>query len=205
MRQERKDKLIKVKEAVIVEGKYDKIKLSSVIDGLIIETNGFRIFKDKEKQNLIRRLADTRGILVLTDSDSAGFVIRNFLKGVVPNNKIKHAYIPDVYGKERRKEKPSKEGKLGVEGIDQNIILEAIRRAGIKCGVSDKVGERREITKIDLFETGLSGNDDSAEKRKILLKHLSLPEHMTTNALLQVLNCIMDYEEYMNTIKELGI
>lgn len=197
--------MIKVKEAVIVEGKYDKIKLSSLIDGLILETGGFRIFSNKEKLALIRRLAETRGILVLTDSDSAGFLIRNHLNGAIPKEQIKHAYIPDIYGKERRKEKPSKEGKLGVEGISQEILLQAIRRAGATCEMED-AGARepaREITKLDLYEAGLSGREDSAQKRAAFLKRMRLPEHLSVNALVKVLNCLTNFEEFQKTVKKL--
>ncbi len=145
---------LKVKEAVIVEGKYDKIKLSSLIDGVIIETNGFQIFKDPEQMAMIRRLAETRGILVLTDSDGAGFVIRNYLSSSIPAEQIKHAYVPDMFGKEKRKEKPSKEGKLGVEGVPAQVILEALQRAGATCGQELVACPKRMITKTDLFEAG---------------------------------------------------
>lgn len=194
--------MIKVKEAVIVEGKYDKIKLSSIIDGLIIETGGFRIFKDREQMQLIRKLADTRGILVLTDSDSAGFLIRNYLTGSIPAEKIKHAYIPDIFGKEKRKEKPSGEGKLGVEGVPVQTILEALKRAGVTC---ESVGEPdgRKITKTDLYLAGLSGGDNSAEKRRLLLQELNLPEHLTVNSLVGVLNSIMGYENFQNLLDKL--
>lgn len=194
--------MIKVKEAVIVEGKYDKIKLSSIIDGLIIETGGFRIFKDREQMQLIRRLADTRGILVLTDSDSAGFLIRNYLTGSIPAEKIKHAYIPDIFGKEKRKEKPSGEGKLGVEGVPVQTILEALKRAGVTC---ESAGEPdgRKITKTDLYLAGLSGGDNSAEKRRLLLQELNLPEHLTVNSLVGVLNSIMGYENFQNLLDKL--
>ena len=157
--------MIKIKEAVIVEGKYDKIKLSSLIDGLIIETGGFQIFSDREKIELLRRLADTRGLLILTDSDSAGFLIRNHIQSCIPKEKIRHAYIPDLYGKEKRKLHPSKEGKLGVEGIDPEILLESIRRSGAsaieEAGSSE---EKRKITKLDLYEDGFSGGADSSKK-----------------------------------------
>lgn len=194
--------MIKVKEAVIVEGKYDKIKLSSIIDGLIIETGGFRIFKDREQMQLIRKLADTRGILVLTDSDSAGFLIRNYLTGSIPAEKIKHAYIPDIFGKEKRKEKPSGEGKLGVEGVPVQTILEALKRAGVTC---ESAGEPdgRKITKTDLYLAGLSGGDNSAEKRRLLLQELNLPEHLTVNSLVGVLNSIMGYENFQNLLDKL--
>ena len=188
--------LIKIKEAVIVEGKYDKIRLSNFIDGLIITTDGFGIFKDKEKQRLIKHLADTRGILILTDSDGAGFVIRNFLKGAVSSDKIKHAYIPDISGKEKRKDKPSKEGKLGVEGISDEIIMNAISRSGAECELcEEKERTDSEITKADLFELGLTGCPNAAENRDRLKKRLSLPENMTSNSMLDVLNFIMTKQE----------
>lgn len=188
--------MIKIKEAVIVEGKYDKIRLSNFIDGLIITTDGFGIFKNREKQQLIKRLADTRGILILTDSDGAGFVIRNFLKGAVSPDKIKHAYIPDILGKEKRKDKPSKEGKLGVEGISDEIIMNAIARSGAGCELNKgNVRTQSEITKADLFELGLTGCENAAENRDRLKKKLSLPENMTSNSMLAVLNCIMTKQE----------
>ncbi len=189
--------MIQVREAVIVEGKYDKIKLSNIIDGLIITTEGFGIFKDKEKQSLIRRLADTRGILILTDSDGAGFVIRNFLKGCVPKEKIKHAYIPDIFGKEKRKDKPSKEGKLGVEGVSEEIIAKAIASSGAECSISEGyVKQRSDITKADLFVYGLSGGEKSSERRDSLKKILGLPSKMSPNLLLDTLNTLMTKEEF---------
>ena len=198
--------MIKVKEAVIVEGKYDKIKLSSIIDALIIETHGFRIFKDKQQMALIRRMAESRGLLILTDSDSAGFLIRHHLMSSIPAKYIKHAYIPDVLGKERRKEKSSKEGKLGVEGVSKQQILEALERAGVLCE-PEQQGEPlepvRQIEKSDLFRDGLTGGENSAQNRKILLRHLELPEHLATNGLLKVLNSVMSYEEYCNLIEKL--
>lgn len=194
--------MIQVKEAVIVEGKYDKIKLSSIIDGLIIETRGFQIFRDKEQMTLIRRLADTRGILVLTDSDSAGFIIRNYLTGSIPAEKIKHAYIPDILGKESRKEKPSKEGKLGVEGVPVRAIVEALQRAGVTCSGEDAPAGRQ-ITKTDLYVAGLSGGENSAEKRAVLLKELSLPEHLAPNAMVPVLNSIMSFKDFQILIDKL--
>lgn len=196
--------MIKVKEAIIVEGKYDKIKLSSIIDGLIITTNGFGIFNDKERQYLIRELAKKRGIIVLTDSDSAGFVIRNFLKGSVPKEQIKHAYIPDIFGKEKRKDKRSKEGKLGVEGVSKELILEALRKCGASCEDSDsEFIEREEITKADFFIYGLTGVSNSSERRELLKKRLNLPENMTTNSILGVLNCLMTRDEFINLMEEL--
>ena len=194
---------LKIREAVVVEGKYDKIKLSSLIDGIIIVTNGFQIFHNKKQMELLRRLADTRGLLVLTDSDGAGFQIRHYLTGSIDPAKIKHAYIPDILGKERRKEKPSSEGKLGVEGIPIQILKEAILRAGISCGESNiPQGSSRPITKLDLFETGLTGREDSAIRRRTFLKSLGLPEHLSANAMLPVLNSMMEYGEFLQKIKK---
>ena len=194
--------MIKVREAVIVEGKYDKMRLSTLIDGLILETGGFRIFKDKEKMALIRTLADTRGLLILTDSDSAGFLIRNYLAGCVAPEKIRHAFIPDILGKEKRKEQPSKEGKLGVEGMSFRILTEALRRAGIGAEESDRLPGRK-ITKADLYAAGLSGGENSAQKRRAFLKSLSLPEYLSANAIPEVLSGIMSYEDFLKAASEL--
>ena len=194
--------MIKIDRVVIVEGRYDKIKLSSIIDGVIIETDGFGIFNNKEKQRLIRRLAETKGLLILTDSDSAGFKIRSFIRGIVPAEQIKHAYIPDIFGKEKRKTEASKEGKLGVEGVKVQVIIDALEKAGVLCEESEKT-ERREITKLDLYEDGLSGKPDSDALRKKLLKHLDLPERLTSNALVQILNTFLTFEEYKAAIEEI--
>ncbi len=195
--------MIKLDRPIIVEGKYDIIKLSNIIDGLIIKTDGFGIFRDKEKQRLLRRLADEKGIIVLTDSDSAGFLIRNFIKSAVPEDKITHVYIPDIYGKEKRKTEKSKEGKLGVEGIEETILLEALKKAGVFCNESENK-ERRLITNIDLYEWGLSGRDNSREKRTALLKKLDLPERMSTSSIVKILNTFVTYEEFIKTVKELS-
>lgn len=196
--------MIKLKEAVIVEGRYDKIKLSSIIDAPIIETNGFRIFKDKEKQSLIRKIAKERGILIFTDSDSAGFVIRNFLKGAVDPKCIKNAYIPEIKGKEKRKPEPSKEGILGVEGISESIILQAIRKSGAtienECITRKAAGD---ITKQDLYAMGLSGSENSAELRKRLLHKLDMPAYITSNAMLTMLNCLYTKAEFTEIVSEL--
>ena len=194
--------MIKIDRVVIVEGRYDKIKLSSVIDGIIIETEGFGIFNNKEKQKLIRKLAETKGLLILTDSDSAGFKIRSFIRGIVPAEQTKHAYIPDIFGKEKRKTEPSKEGKLGVEGVKAQVIIDALEKAGVLCEETEKT-ERREITKLDLYEDGLSGKPDSDALRKKLLKHLDLPERLTSNALVQILNTFLTFEEYKKAIEEI--
>lgn len=187
--------MISVKEAVIVEGRYDKVKLSEVIDTPVIETGGFRIFKDKEKQNLIRKIAEERGILILTDSDSAGFVIRNFLKGFVPESRIKHAYIPQLRGREKRKSEDSKEGLLGVEGVSAELIAAAIRKSG--ATITGESSERKPvgITKGDLYELGLTGRENSAILREKLLKRLELPSYLSTNAMLSALNCLYSLEE----------
>ena len=197
--------MIKLDRPVIVEGKYDIIKLNNIIDGLIIKTDGFGIFNDKEKQTLLRRLAAEKGIIVLTDSDSAGFLIRNFIKKTIPADRITHVYIPDIFGKEKRKTEASKEGKLGVEGINEEVILEAFRKAGV--GAEKKTGDSlaREITNIDLYEFGLSGRPDSKAKRKLLLKSLSLPERMSSSSMVKVLNCFVTYEEFTEKVKELDL
>lgn len=194
--------MIKINQAVIVEGRYDRKKVENILDTLIIETDGFAIFKNKEKQALIRRLADTRGIVVLTDSDTAGFKIRSFLGSIVPPDKVVHAYVPDILGKERRKDKPSKENKLGVEGMTSEIILQALDRAGVTCTQSETT-ERKPVTKIDLYEDGITGNKNSKAKKALLLKKLDLPERLSTNSLLKLINTFMTYEEYKQVINEI--
>ena len=189
---------------VIVEGKYDVIKLSNMIDGLVIKTDGFGIFKDKEKQQLIRRLAKENGIIVLTDSDSAGFMIRNFISSVVQKEKIINVYIPDIYGKEKRKAEAGKEGKLGVEGMSEAVLEEAFRKAGVLFGKSEDA-QRRLITNIDLYEWGFSGRPDSKAKRKLLLKKLALPERLSTSSLVKILNTFVSYEEFTETAKEINL
>ena len=194
--------MIKVKQAVIVEGKYDKIKLSSVIDGLIITTDGFSIFKDKEKMGLIRKLAENQGIIILTDSDSAGFKIRNHIRGCTQKGKITNIYIPDIFGKEKRKTAPSKEGKLGVEGIPVDVLKEAFEKADINSESIEKSSNEM-ITKAMLYDDGLVGKDRSEEKRKKLQKKLSLPEMLSVNSLIEVLNGLFSLEEYRNALKEI--
>lgn len=190
--------MLKVNEVIIVEGRYDKNLLSQIVDATIITTEGFGIFKDKEKQAMLRSLAERRGIVVLTDSDGAGFVIRNFLKGCVDPKYIKHAYIPDIAGKEKRKTAPSREGKLGVEGMSPEIIISALRNAEV--GVPDSESKEAEITKSYLYSLGLFGGTDSAAKRKALQKALSLPEHLSTNSLTQILNIISSRTEIESII-----
>ena len=195
--------MIKLRQAVIVEGRYDKIKLKNLIDAPIIETNGFRVFNDKERQSLIRRIADKRGILVMTDSDGAGLVIRNFLNGVIDKSKIKHCYIPQLEGKEKRKERISKEGFLGVEGVPDEVIIEAVRKSGAEI-IGEQAEKSAEITKADLYSLGLTGSDNSAKKRKRLLQELGMPDYLSSNAMLTALNCLYSYEELYNIITELG-
>lgn len=196
--------MIKTDKAIIVEGKYDIIKLSNIVDGLIIKTDGFGIFKDKEKQKLLRRLAEEKGIIVLTDSDSAGFLIRKFLKSSIPEDRITNVYIPDVYGKEKRKTQAGKEGKLGVEGISEEALIEAFTKAGVMCNrTADE--ERRLITNIDLYEAGLMGKENSKEKRIKLMKALALPERLSTSSLLKILNTFVTYDEFIEKLKEIQL
>ena len=188
--------MLNIREAIAVEGRYDKNTLSQVVDTLIIETRGFGIFKDPERMALLRRAAEKRGLIVLTDSDGAGFVIRNRIKSAIPGKFLKHAYIPDVYGKERRKRQPGKEGKLGVEGMSPQVLEQVLRRAGatfLEEGAPER--ESPALTKADLYAAGLTGRPDSAQRRQALLKRLDLPEHMTANALLEVLNACYSVQE----------
>lgn len=192
--------MIKLKEAVIVEGKYDKIRLQGLIDAVIIETGGFRIFRDQENMRLIRTLAEKNGIIVLTDSDSAGFMIRGKLSSCIPKTQIKHAYIPDILGKERRKRVVSKEGKLGVEGMETAVLEKALIQAGVSPQPGREPPMGGGITKTDLYEWGITGKPDSRQKRQRLLSHLELPEHMTTNLLLSVLTTLYTKEELLDSV-----
>ena len=197
--------MLRIREAIVVEGRYDKNTLSQVVDTLIVETGGFGVFRNEEKVALLRRLAEKRGLIVLTDSDGAGFVIRNFLKGSLPPGQVKHAYIPDRYGKERRKRHPGKEGKLGVEGMRPEVLEEALRRAGATFLDGEReTAAAAPITKADLFACGLSGGPGSAEKRQKLLRRLDLPEHLSANAMLEVLNLLCTREELERTVRALG-
>ncbi|MCM1314085.1 MAG: DUF4093 domain-containing protein [Prevotella sp.] len=193
--------MIKINQAIIVEGKYDKIKLASVVDAVIIVTDGFRIFKDTEKIELIRYYARKTGIIILTDSDSAGRKIRGYIKGAVNDGKIINVYIPDIFGKEKRKEKPSAEGKLGVEGIDKDILIKAFEKSGIH---SEEVTRKKDITKFTLYELGLSGGKDSRQLRENLQKSLGLPSLMSTSALIEVLNIMMTSTELAEYVKNSG-
>ena len=186
--------MIKIKEAIVVEGRYDKNTLSQLVDAPIFETNGFGIFKDKQQMALLRKVAEKRGLIVFTDADGAGFVIRNHIKSAIPGQFLKHAYTPDIFGKERRKVAPGKEGKLGVEGMRPEVIIEALRKAGASFA-GEETAPRNQITKQDLMELGLSGGPDSKAKRTALLKMLDLPEHMSANALLDALNLLYAKDE----------
>ena len=186
--------MVKIKEAIVVEGRYDKNTLSQIVDAPILETSGFGIFKDKQQLKLLRKVAQLRGLIVFTDADGAGFVIRNHLKSAIPGKYLKHAYIPDIPGKEKRKSAPGKEGKLGVEGMTPDIILQALRNAGATIEGETEKRTAGAITKGDLMVLGLAGLPGSEEKRKALMKKLDLPEHMSPNALLQALNLLFDLE-----------
>ena len=195
----------KIKEVIVVEGRYDKNTLSQIVDATVVTLGGFSVFNDKEKLAFLRRLAEKQGLIVLTDSDGAGFVIRNYLKGALPKELVKQAYIPDIHGKERRKRTPGKEGKLGVEGMKPEVILEVLRRAGATFLDEDEPADRKKdpITKADLFELGLTGGQDSAAKRQALLRKLELPEHLTANGLLEALNLLYDRESLEEALREL--
>ena len=186
--------MVKIKEAIVVEGRYDKNTLSQIVDAPIFETRGFGIFKDKAQMTLLRQVAQRRGLIVFTDADGAGFVIRNHLKSAIPAQYLKHAYTPDIFGKERRKSAPGKEGKLGVEGMRPEIILDALRKAGATFE-GENSAPVHQITKQDLMELGLSGSADASAKRLALLKKLDLPQHMSANAMLQALNLLYNLEE----------
>ena len=186
-----------VREVIVVEGRYDKNTLSQVVDAVIIETSGFGIFNDAEKRKLLQTMAEARGLIVLTDSDGAGFVIRNYIKGCVDPKLVKHAYIPDIYGKERRKSVASREGKLGVEGMKPQVLLDALIRAGATFDDEENKKSAPRISKADMYARGLTGRDGSAEKRVRLIKQLCLPERLTADGLLDVLNATMSREEFM--------
>ena len=187
--------MVKIQEAIVVEGRYDKNTLAQIVDAPIFQTNGFQIHKDKDTLALLRRVAQTRGLIVLTDSDGAGFVIRNYLKKTIPANLLKHAYIPDIYGKERRKSKAGKEGLLGVERMNAEVLLETLRRCGATFEGEASAVPAAAITKVDMMEKGLVG-PNSALKRQELLKKLQLPSHMTANALMDALNLLLTREEF---------
>lgn len=192
--------MIRLEQAVIVEGKYDKIKLAALLDAPIITTDGFGVFRNAEKLGLIRRLAQQRGVILLTDSDGAGFVIRNKLAGMLPKEQVTHVYIPDLFGKERRKSSPSAEGKLGVEGMPVQILLDAFAKAGVTASQVERPARR--ITRLDLYEAGISGRPDAAARRKKLLRAAGLPERLSSGALLQILNVFLTYDQWRKLVKD---
>lgn len=199
--------MIHLKEALIVEGKYDKIKLSSITDALIITTDGFGVFKNKEKLALIKSLAENQGVIILTDSDSAGFKIRNYIKNCTQRGKIYNVYIPDIFGKEKRKSEPSKEGKLGVEGIPSDILKNALIKSGVAVSENNVAEKKKQAwaNKIMLYDDGFIGKDNSEEKRKKLLNLLKLPSLLSSNSLIEVLNAMYTSQEYEKAVSIINI
>ena len=195
--------MIRIRQAIVVEGCYDKNTLSQIVDAPIFETSGFGIMKDKKQLAFLRKVAQTRGLIVFTDSDGAGFVIRNFLKSAIEPKYLLHAYIPDIPGKEKRKSAPGKEGKLGVEGMHPEVILDALRKSGATVEGEGTAPKQPSITKQDLMELGLSGGKDASFLRQRLLKKIDLPEHMSANAMLQALNILYDFEQLKDLIDQL--
>ncbi len=194
----------RIREVIVVEGRYDKNTLSQAVDATIVTLGGFGVFNDGEKLAFLRRLAERQGLIVLTDSDGAGFVIRNYLKGALPKDRVKQAYIPDIRGRERRKRRPGKEGKLGVEGMPPQVLLEALRRAGATfLDETEEACPKEAITKADLCDLGLSGGHNSAARRQALLRALNLPEHLTANAMLEALNLLYEREELEAILQEI--
>ena len=192
-----------IREAIVVEGRYDKNTLAQAVDAVIVTLGGFSVFNDREKLAFLRRLAEKQGLIILTDSDGAGFVIRNYLKGALPKDKIRQAYIPDIRGKERRKRRPGREGRLGVEGMRPEVLVEALRRAGATfLDETAEASAKEALTKADLFELGLTGGQDSAARRRALLRRLDLPEHLTANGLLEALNLLYDREELETLLRD---
>ena len=198
--------MIRIKEVIIVEGRYDVNTVKQVVDTVVLETGGFRIFSDKERLQMFRKMAEQRGLLILTDSDGAGMVIRNYLKGAIPSHLVKHAYIPDIMGKESRKRSASKEGKLGVEGMKPEVLRAALARAGATIldgeGTDNKVLGKK-ISKADLYALGLSGRPGSEHLRAKVLKELQLPEYLSANALLDFLNTVSSLEERTALVEKL--
>lgn len=194
--------MLKIREAIVVEGRYDKNTLAQIVDAPILETKGFGLFKDPKQLELLRSVAKKRGLIVLTDSDGAGFVIRNHIKSAIAAKYLKHAYIPDVAGKEKRKAAPGKEGKLGVEGMSPEVLLAALKNAGATIEGESTARENDQITKQDFVEFGLSGGPNASERRKRLQNRLHLPEHMSANALLQALNLLLSREELAEIVRE---
>ena len=194
--------MVKIKEAIVVEGRYDKNTLSQILDATILETSGFGIFKNKEQMALLRRVAEVRGLIVFTDADGAGFVIRNHIKSAIPNQYLKHAYTPDILGKERRKAAPGKEGKLGVEGMTREVILESLRRAGATFEGESTGKNAGEITKADLMDLGLYG-PGSNDRRAALIKKLGFPEKISTNGFLDALNLLCTKNELTTLVEKM--
>lgn len=194
--------MLKIREAIVVEGRYDKNTLAQIVDAPILETKGFGLFKDPKQLELLRSVAKKRGLIVLTDSDGAGFVIRNHIKSAIAAKYLKHAYIPDVAGKEKRKAAPGKEGKLGVEGMSPEVLLAALKNAGATIEGESTARGNDQITKQDFVEFGLSGGPNASERRKRLENRLHLPEHMSANALLQALNLLLRREELAEIVRE---
>lgn len=197
--------MVKLRQAIVVEGRYDKNTLSQIVDAPIFETGGFRIMRDKQQLALLRRVAQTRGLIVFTDSDGAGFVIRNFLKSAIAPQYLLHAYIPDIYGKEKRKTAPGKEGKLGVEGMNPEVILDCLRRAGAVTEQGSMEERTAPITKQDLVQLGLSGGKNSSVLRQKLLQKLQFPQHMSANAMLQALNVLYTLPQLREVTEELDL
>lgn len=196
--------MLKIREAIVVEGRYDKNTLSQLVDTVILETHGFGIYKDRETLALLRRLGEKQGLIVLTDSDGAGFQIRNYLKSALPPDQVKHAYIPDRKGKERRKRQPGKEGMLGVEGMSPAVLEHALRQAGATIlSEGPRKAPSGGLTKADLFACGLTGGEGSREKRQKLLERLDLPAHLTPNAMLPILSALYDRQTLLEEIKKL--
>lgn len=191
--------MVSIRQAIVVEGRYDKNTLSQIVDAPIFETSGFGVMNDKQLLSFLRRVAEQRGLIILTDSDGAGFVIRNYLKGALPKDKVLHAYIPDLYGKEKRKATPGKEGKLGVEGMNPEVLLTALKNAGATID-GETVTPEQQITKQDFYALGLSGTKDSKTNRQKLLQRLDLPQHMSSNALLDAVNILFTRKEFINYV-----
>ena len=189
--------MVRIREAIVVEGRYDKNTLRQLVDAPVFTTEGFGVLNDRTRLELLRRVARERGLIILTDSDGAGFVIRNYLRGALPKDRVRHAYIPDIPGKEKRKTVPGKEGKLGVEGMTREVLLDALRRAGATFEGEAAPEAGTPITKTDLYELGLAGRPDSQVRRLALLKRLELPEHLSANAMLEVLNVLFSREDFL--------
>ncbi|MDD3613190.1 MAG: DUF4093 domain-containing protein [Caldicoprobacterales bacterium] len=196
--------MLKIKEAIVVEGIYDKMKLERLVDTIIVVTYGFSIFNDKETVDLIKKLAKDKGIIVLTDSDRAGFTIRNYIKSFIPAHRIKHAYIPEIRGKEKRKAQAGKEGILGVEGIADETILKVLSAANYSLDKRSDESNTAKISKLDLFRDGIYGKQSSSLKRDWLLEHLGLPKRLGTNAMLEILNHMITYDEYKDICKSIN-